>query len=60
MSDRCHVEIVDDDGWSEACNQPAPNTIMDFDDYHILDIYPACDYHFNQAKQAEEERLDNA
>jgi hypothetical protein len=51
MSDLCHAEIVDADGWSEACNRPAQNTIIDFDDYHILDMYPACDYHFNQAKE---------
>jgi hypothetical protein len=60
MNDRCHVEIVQDDGWSEACNQPAQNTIYEFNDYDRLDSYPACDYHFNQAKQAEEERLDDA
>jgi uncharacterized protein YbdZ (MbtH family) len=56
MSDRCHVEVIQADGWSEACNQPAQNTIIDFNDHDHIDMYPACDYHFQLARQAEEER----
>jgi hypothetical protein len=45
MSDRCHVEIVQADGWSEACNQPATGIITALDDYGKVTVCPVCKHH---------------
>lgn len=51
IGNRCHVEIIDHEGYSEPCHKPRAGTITNRDDYGRKDIYPVCEEHMTAAME---------